>query len=169
ISDGITMAINVEADILCMSLGMPYDLPVSIQQKLVDAHSRGITIVCAVGNSGTNQIQYPSFYDYVIAVGGVDKDLNRASFSNYGKEIDIVAPAVDVLSTWKDGNYARMTGTSMASPLVAGAIALLISDRRKKGIELSPNDIKNIISTKLNSRHSHEYGWGVLDVEKLLS
>jgi subtilisin len=168
ISDGITMAMNIKADILCMSLGMPQDLPVNVQQRLLDAHSRGTTIVCAVGNGNKNTIEYPSFYDYVIAVGGVDKDLKRASFSNYGKQIDIVAPAVDILSTYKDNNYARMSGTSMASPLVAGAIALLISDARKQGIELSPNEIKEIITNRLNDKHSYDYGWGVLDVAKLL-
>jgi subtilisin family serine protease len=168
VSDGITMAINIKADILCMSLGVPYDLPVAVKQKLEDAHSRGMTIVCAVGNSGKNKVEYPAFYDYVISVGGVGKDLKKASFSNFSKEVDIVAPAVEVLSTYKDGNYARMSGTSMASPLVAGAIALLISDAKNKGINLSPKDIKNIIATRLNEKHSYDYGWGVLDVAKLL-
>jgi subtilisin family serine protease len=169
ISDGITMAMNLKVDVLCMSLGVPQDLPIAIQQKLLDAYSRGITIVCAVGNDGKNTVEYPSFYDYVIAVGGVDKDLKKASFSNFAKQLDIVAPAVEVLSTYKDGNYARMSGTSMASPLVAGAIVLLISKYRKMGIELKPDDIKKLIATKLNEKHSYDYGWGVLDVAKLLS
>lgn len=169
ISDGITMAINVEADILCMSLGIDQKLPVSVEQRLLDAYSRGVTIVCAVGNSGKNTVDYPSFYDYVIAVGGIDKDLKHASFSNYSKEVDIVAPSVDVLSTYKDGNYARMSGTSMASPLVAGAIALLISKHNKEGISLNPSEIKKLIIEKLGNDHSYELGWGILDVGKLLN
>lgn len=166
--DGISFAINYDVDVLCMSLGVPAKLPVPLEQRLFDARAKGITVVCAVGNGGKNRLEFPSKYEDIIAVGGVDKDLKHAKFSNYGAEIDISAPSIDVLSTYKDGNYARMTGTSMASPLVAGAVALLISVAKEQGVKLTPYDIKNILSTRLNEDHSYRYGWGVLDLEKLL-
>jgi len=166
IMDGITFAINYEVDILCMSLGITRELPSSMKKRLQQAYKKGITIVSAVGNSGVDRLNYPSFYDEVIAVGGVDKNLARASFSNYGRELDVVAPSVDILSTYKDNNYARMTGTSMATPLVAGGIALIKSYYRKQGIELSPREIKDMLS-KLGKRN-HLYGYGFFDLEKLM-
>jgi len=164
--DGITLAINMKVDILAMSLGVAHDLPVILQQRIIEAVESGITVVCAVGNSGLPDIEYPAFMDEVIAVGGVDKDLKIAKFSNYGNQLDVVAPAVDILSTYNNGNYARMTGTSMASPLVAGAIALLIAYNRDKGVELKPRDVKEKL--KLLGRHHIEYGYGVMDLEKLM-
>jgi subtilisin family serine protease len=166
--DGISFAINYGVDVLCMSLGVPNGLPTALLQRLLDAEAKGITVVCAVGNSNKNTLEYPARYEHIVAVGGVDKNGNKARFSNFGKEINIVAPSVEVLSSYKDGNYARMSGTSMASPLVAGAIALLISDARSQGIELKPKDIRNIIATRLNVDHSYDFGWGILDVAKLL-
>lgn len=164
--DGITFAINYEVDILCMSLGSPYEIPLILQERITQAYNNGITIVCATGNSGRNQVQYPAFMEEVIAVGGVDKDFNRAKFSNHGKQLDIMAPAVSILSTFKDNNYARITGTSTASPLIAGAIALIISYNRKQGKNLKPRDIKDIISAL--GEHNYEYGHGVMDLNKLM-
>lgn len=166
VMDGITYAINLKVDILCMSLGISYELPQILKERIIQAHQSGITIVCATGNNGKAEPQYPAFLDEVIAVGGLDRDLKITPFSNYGKQTDVVAPAVEILSTYKDNNYARVTGTSMASPLVAGAIALIISYNRKKGIELTPNKIKEMLS-KLGT-HNNEYGHGAIDLTKLM-
>lgn len=166
VMDGITLAINFEVDVLCMSLGIRGGLPVHLEQRILEAHAKGITIVCATGNMGVSDIDYPAHLDEVISVGGVDKDLELASFSNHGERLDIVAPSVDILSAFKDGKYARMSGTSMASPLVAGAIALLISYNRKKGIELTPQQIREKIESM--GQHDYSYGHGVLDLSKLL-
>lgn len=148
VMDGITNAINLDVDILSISLGVPHELPLILQQRIIEAYEHGITIVSATGNNGIPSPHYPARMNEVIAVGGLDKDLNEASFSNGG--YDILAPSVDILSTYKDGNFATMTGTSMATPLVAGAIALLISYYRKQGRELSPSEIKQMLPKKLD-------------------
>lgn len=166
VMDGITCAINMEVDILCMSLGTANGLPQIFTERISEAYKSGITIICATGNNDIGEPQYPSFLDEVIAVGGIGKDFKRASFSNYGEQMDVVAPAVEIVSTYKNGKYAKMTGTSMASPLVAGAIALIISYNRKKGIELTPKDIKEMLK-KLGT-HSDEYGHGIMDLTKLM-
>ena len=164
--DGITFAINYKVDILCMSLGTPRELPLILKDRIEQAYREGITIVCATGNSNVNSVEYPAVYDNVIAVGGINKDLERASFSNYGDGTDLLAPSVEILSTFKDNNYARMGGTSMASPLVAGGIALIISHYRNQGIELSPSDIRDIL-LQLGKR-TRDFGYGILDLGKIL-
>jgi subtilisin family serine protease len=165
VMDGITFAINYEVDILCMSLGVTQKLPPILEERIKEAHRNGITIVCATGNRNT-AVEYPAYYDEVIAVGGLNKDLERAEFSNYGWETDVVAPAVEILSTYPDGKYVKASGTSFSSPLVAGAIALLISYHRKKGKELTPDEIKTIL-TQEKEREIYT-GYGIIDIRKLL-
>lgn len=148
IMDGITHAMNLKADVLAISLGVPYGIPQSLQQRIIHAYEAGVTIVSATGNSGWSEPFYPAHMKEVIGVGGFDRDMKLTPFTNMG--YDVLAPAVDILSTYKDGNYARFTGTSMASPLVAGGIALLISYYRKQGKELSPSEIKKMISGNLD-------------------
>ncbi|WOF33000.1 S8 family peptidase (plasmid) [Bacillus subtilis] len=143
VMDGITYAINYNFDIICMSLGVPSELPVVFQERIAEAYNKGIVMVCATGNSGANDSLFPARMDEVIAVGGLDRELKVSKFTNGG--YDVLAPSVEILSTYKDNNYARMSGTSMASPLVAGGIALLISYYRKQGKELKPIEIMNMI------------------------
>lgn len=166
VMDGITLAMNFEVDILCMSLGIRGGLPLQLEQKIMDAYGKGINIVCAVGNMGLPEPDYPAYLSEVIGVGGVDAKLNHLEFSNRGAQVDVSAPALDIFSTFKDGKYALMSGTSMASPLVAGAIALLISHNRNKGIELTNKQVKEKI--KSLGDHTFAYGYGVMDLEKLL-
>lgn len=168
ILDGISFAINNKVDILTMSLGMNDKLPLILEKKIRLAISRGITIVCATGNAGKKPIDYPARYDEVIAVGGLDRDLRRADFSNFElRKIDTSAPAVEILSTWKDNNYARLTGTSMASPLVAGGLALVKSYYRKKGVELSPQDMKQMLTNL--GEYDRWHGYGLFDLTKLIN
>lgn len=148
--DGITHAINIKADVLCISLGIQNDMPLIIKQRIIQAYEAGITIVCSVGNDSSPKPRYPASMSEVIGVGGLDKDMNLAKFSNRG--YDVLAPSIDILSAHKDGKYAIMSGTSMASPLVAGAIALLISHYRKHNIKLSVKDIMNILNKNLDSK-----------------
>lgn len=166
VMDGITLAMNFEVDILCMSLGIRGGLPLHLEQRIHDAYGKGITIVCAVGNMGLPEPDYPAFMPEVIGVGGVDTELQHLDFSNRGEGVDVTAPALDVFSSFKEGKYALMSGTSMASPLVAGAIALLISHNRKKGIELTNKEIKKKIMSL--GDHTNSYGYGVMDLAKLL-
>lgn len=158
VMDGFTYAINYDFDVISISLGIPNKLPIIFQERIAQAYNAGITMVCATGNSGNSQAMYPARMDEVIAVGGLDKDMNVAPFTN--GEYDVLAPAVDILSTYKDGLYAELTGTSMASPLVAGGIALMISHYRNEGFELYPEEIMELLK-KLDNK--------VFDLSKLMS
>ena len=140
VMDGITYAINYGFDVLCMSLGVDRELPNIFKERIERAYNEGIVMVCATGNDGNNESLYPARLDEVIAVGGVDKDKKITPFTNRG--FDVLAPSTEILSSYKDGKYAKMSGTSMASPLVAGAIALLISHYKNNGKQIDIREIK---------------------------
>lgn len=91
-----------------------------------DSPMKGGVVFFSAGNDG---IQYglPASYEKVYAVGAAGGDGTRASFSNYGSWVDICAPGVDILSTYANSKYGRMSGTSQACPYVSGVAALVVS------------------------------------------
>lgn len=126
IAAGITWAADNGAHVINLSLGGPSDTTVE-RNAIAYAVSRGVVVVAAMGNDGTNKPSYPACYPNVIAVGAVDATDRRAPFSQMGPHIDVVAPGVNVLSTYWDDTYTFLQGTSMASPHVAGLAALILS------------------------------------------
>ncbi|MGI8315794.1 S8 family peptidase [Halobacillus mangrovi] len=129
---GIQWAIEKDVDIINLSLTSPYSS--TALKKMIDrAHAKGIFVVAASGNDKTGDgqltedVMYPGRYDNVISVGAVTEDLKKAKFSYQGKSLDFVAPGSQIYSTYierNDSEYAYLSGTSMASPYVAGALAL---------------------------------------------
>ncbi|WP_216827656.1 S8 family peptidase [Alkalihalobacterium elongatum] len=117
--------------VISMSLGGPQDVPL-LHEVIKEAIKNDIVVVCAAGNDGdgkedTIQRAYPGYYPEVVQVGAVDFSRKLAPFTNTNDEIDLVAPGVNILSTYLNSKYARLSGTSMATPHVTGAIALLIN------------------------------------------
>lgn len=88
---------------------------------------RGAIVIAAAGNYNTNIPFYPAALPNVVAVGSVDSNLQRSSFSNYGPHVGVQAPGRDILTTAPNGDYQMMTGTSFASPQVAGVTAMSIA------------------------------------------
>ena len=141
ILDAITYAINNDADVINMSFaGQSLNI---VEDVLSLAHSLGIVSVAASGNSGSSFKNYPAAFDTVISVGALSKNNYRAYFSNYGDWVDIYAPGVSIFSTLPGNEYGFESGTSMASPVVAGLVALIKS--KSKVQELSADEVKDIL------------------------
>lgn len=127
--DGVFYAMRAGADIISMSYGGSGGALVS-ELILNQAYAAGIVLIAAAGNQGTNDEHFPAVYSNVIAVGATDQNDAKASFSNYGNWVDVMAPGVNIYSTLpENGNtYGNLGGTSMATPLVAGLAALVLSN-----------------------------------------
>jgi subtilisin family serine protease len=140
IAEAIKYAADNGANVINMSFGMLWDdqYPVykdqTVEQWIDYAHNKGCVLVAAAGNidyydKSDPPIFYPAAYDHVIAVGSVDTNDGLSvwgyAFSNFGDFVDIAAPGSNILSTMPGGWYASMSGTSMATPFVAGVAALL--------------------------------------------
>ncbi|MFC4098516.1 S8 family peptidase [Paenibacillus xanthanilyticus] len=118
--------------VISMSLGGPYNDP-ALQAAIINAvNNCGVLVVCASGNDGdgnaaTSEIAYPGAYPEVVEVGAYDMSAGAvAAFSNTNGQIDLIAPGVMILSAYPRAQYAYMSGTSMATPHVSAAAALLI-------------------------------------------
>lgn len=124
---GIDWAIANKMDIINLSFGTQVD-SFTFQSIVDKAYKHGILLVAAAGNDGTglgDTVDYPARYPSVISVGATDQQNGHASFSSTGPSVEVVAPGVSILSTHMNSTYIRMNGTSMASPFVAGHLALL--------------------------------------------
>lgn len=126
IADGLVWAAQQGYDIANMSLGSASP-SVTLQLAIEFAHEQGTLLVGAAGNDGISQVNFPAAYEEVIAVSATTPDDELAWFSNFGPEIELAAPGVDVLSTLPGDNYAEFSGTSMATPHVSGTGALLMA------------------------------------------
>lgn len=113
--------------ILNLSLGGPYSI--EVYQAIQHAIRRGCIVVAAAGNSGyqegENTVDFPGGHDEVITVASISKNDFPSWFSSSGPAVDVAAPGDDVYSTHLDDGYARISGTSMATPYISGFIALL--------------------------------------------
>ncbi len=163
-----------DADVISMSLGAS-SAPTEVHDAIIHAYNLGIVLVAAAGNEGdgdpsTEEISYPAYYPEVIAVGATDKDDSIASFSNTGSYLEVAAPGVSVYSTYKNGGYDTLSGTSMACPHVSGLVALIIAINGKMPVgtfdDTSTSTIRGYLhSTALDlgpAGWDTAYGWGLI-------
>jgi thermitase len=124
VAAGITWATDHGAQVINLSLGGSF--PSLVLENAVNyAYDRGVILVAATGNAGVGSVLYPAAYPPVIAVAATDSTNTRASFSNYGPQVDVAAPGASIYSAFPGGGYGYRSGTSMAAPHVSGLAAIL--------------------------------------------
>jgi len=128
IIDGLQWVVAHDIDVVNMSLGTSV-YSASFDSAVQQTVASGVVVVAAAGNSGpyANSVGYPAKFAGVIAVSATDSSNIIASFSSRGSQVDLAAPGVSVYSTYKRQSYATLSGTSMASPHVAGVAALVLT------------------------------------------
>ena len=166
---GINWAVNSGANIINMSLGNA-SYSRDVEAAIQNAYEHNVTVVAAMGNGkgnlGSNIRYYPAGYDHVIAVAATDRTNTRTKFSHYGSWCSLAAPGQGILSTTLTGTgYGLLSGTSQATPIVAGAAALYMS---AYGIQ-TPDTMKALLRAATNKAVGSGIGTGVLDMEKLLN
>ncbi|MGP4106073.1 S8 family serine peptidase [Virgibacillus sp. L01] len=136
--EAIEWSIQHDMDIINLSLGTDYNSR-SMQEIIGKAYKAGILIVSSSGNGGEgSNVLYPAKYKNVIGVSAIDKQLNITPFSSRGPEIEYSAPGKGIVSTYFNDKYGIASGTSQASPHVAGMLALL----KQKYPEMTPIDLR---------------------------
>lgn len=211
VAEGIQFCIDNEADVICLSLGGRarfLNLGDETAAACNQAIDMGVFVVAAAGNDGEDDdgdVASPAVVQGVIAVGAIDENKNIASFSSMGnnegeipgyqfwdltepedpnKKPELVAPGVDITSTYIEEGYAKASGTSQATAFVSGALVLLLDanpDYQREGLLGGDSDaiyqIKNhLMNTALecpgqDSPHDPHYGYGLIqiaDADKLL-
>jgi serine protease len=146
--DGVLYAADNGADVINMSWGGSGSSTTT--QAIIDyAFAQGCVCIAAAGNDNVSTMFYPAAYTNVIAVAATSSGDPKAGFSNYGSWVDVSAPGNNIYSTFlvSLGSYGNKSGTSMASPMVAGLAGLMLS----LNPSLTPTDIRNcILSTAVN-------------------
>ncbi len=170
---GLDYAVNCGfVDVVNMSWGS-YSYNQTYQNIINAGHSKGIIFVAAAGNDSTSALAYPASYNHVISVAAGNKNDIKASFSNWGPTIDIVAPGVNIFSTTAGSisSYNSFQGTSMASPIVAGLCGLMVA--HSPGI--SPANVELCIKSTattnidaLNPSFSGQLGAGRINADLAL-
>ena len=143
IVDGIKWAVDeVHADVINMSLGCAPNLITTQSFKSICqyAHDKGVVMCCAAGNDAGN-VNVPANLPTTIAVAAVDRNREKAYFTCHGSEVDFAAGGVDVFSTWLGNKYAKLSGTSMATPVITGAAALIIAAAKAEGKKITPDAV----------------------------
>lgn len=151
---GIRYAVNCGAKVINLSLGGKHSQ--YLDDNIDYAIKKGVTVVVSAGNEYGNTSNYcPSHIADAIVVGAVDENDNRASFSNIGSSLDVVAPGVDIVSCVPGGGYKSYRGTSMAAPHVSAIAAMFMSVYPKK----RPDEIEEMIEGC--ARDLGEIGWDI--------
>jgi serine protease len=189
VANGIQFAADNGAKVINMSLGGPSPSR-TLENAVKYAYNKGVTIVASAGNDGKEGIGYPAAYKECIAVGATRYDEKTTYYSNYGSEIDIVAPGGDVTvdqngDGYGDGVFQQtfnpdtkdptdfgfwfFQGTSMAAPHVSGVSALVIA----KFGDIGPDNVRQKLQTTAEDHGAagwdKYYGWGIVDAYKALS
>ena len=163
IIDGLDWCVKNKIHIINMSLGGPHSD--ALQQAVEKTAAAGVAIVAAAGNDPEAEVSAPARYAQSIAVSASTSEDGLASFSTTGSEVDFIAPGHKVPSTWPGGCTRSLSGTSMATPHVAGLAVLAYALGAR-----SPDAIRaalNKAASPLNGLNANQQGAGMIQADRL--
>jgi thermitase len=164
-ANAIAHAVDQGADILSLSWGDYTDTPL-VREAIRYAYDAGVLVVAAAGNDAIRAKLFPAAYPEVIAVSATQADDSPASFTNHGNWIDLAAPGVSIYSTIWDNTYAYMSGTSMATPHVAGVAALAWSSFPNMSRDQVRAQLRYTADDLGNPGFDGYYGYGRINARK---
>jgi subtilisin family serine protease len=177
VAAGIDWATTHGANVINLSLSGAVPLGAVGQQRDIDAAigralARGVVVVAAAGNDSLPLCQNNPFGGQVLCVGAVDRRGARSFYSSFGDGLSLVAPGgsslpgtdEDILSTWRDGDYKALAGTSQATPQVSGVAALLAA----LGVR-GQAAVQRILATATNAGPAAQYGAGIVNAAGAVS
>lgn len=154
-------------DILNLSLGF-YENSPALRAAVDHAAEMGVLVVASVGNGGSSALAYPAAYENALGVGEAGSDGKVSLRSNHHAGVYMIAPGDGVTTTYYQGGYTSVTGTSFSVPLVVGAAAALWSAHP----EFSAQDLTEILGRTATDGgdpdYDEYYGWGILNVRAAL-
>ena len=166
-ADGVNYAVSNGADVINLSAGGS-GTSSSLISAITNAVAQGVIFVTITHNDGTSTITFPGTLPETITVGATDSDDTKSSFSNWGSEIDLVAPGRDIYTVNRWGFTTYWSGTSFSAPQVAGVATLLLSLRP----ELDNEDVRTLLCAGAEDQvgdandtpgFDNYYGWGRLN------
>lgn len=167
VASAVRYAADKGAAVVNMSLGGESDSE-TLHDAMKYAEGKGVVLVAAAGNTGDDTKIYPASFPEVVSVAATDERDEQASFSTENEDVELAAPGDDVLSTYTGGDYRELSGTSMASPHVAGLAGLLVgqnpdwtNDQVRKRMQDCSDDLGD-------PGRDDEYGYGRIDLERAL-
>jgi subtilisin family serine protease len=162
---GILYAVDHGVRVISITSGGAYDHS-GLHDAIAYAQSKGVLVAVSAGNHGDAEPFYPGSYAESFTVAGTDVDDAPYDMSNYGEQIDISAPAVDIYSTFwnqtEGSTYSYMSGTSMAAPHVAAVAALILSIDPKLSLADLENSLISSAADLGEPGWDPIYGWGRL-------
>lgn len=174
IAAAIRWAADKGAHVISLSLAMSGD-STPVREACQYAAAKGCTIVGASGNSGTGSVAYPAAYPEVIAVGAITPAGARASYAQYGAPLELSAPGGSdprldgIVSLWLDEQFVWTTGTSMATPHVAGAAALVRSEATTWTAEMVRQCLATTADDLGATGRDAQFGHGLVRVDRAVA
>ena len=167
VANCISYLVSRGAKVISMSLGG--GASTTLQNAVTSASNAGALLVAAAGNAGSTATEYPAGYSQVVSVAATDRRDQRASFSNQNADVELAAAGVDVLSSYNTSNttYATASGTSMATPHVAGAAAVVMArygtaSATRSRLQATADDLGAV-------GRDNAYGFGRVNLSRALS
>jgi len=176
IAKGIDLALEQNVSLINISIGGSYSA--SIEAAIKRCVAANVIVVCAAGNNGytegKNTVDYPAKLDTVLAIASYDKRGQISDFSSAGPEVDFAFPGEDILSTWLNNGYRKLSGTSMASPFATATCALIRAYLCKVGSANCPKtatDMRTLLMKYSKNRGApasdQRWGWGNVALDQL--